>query len=330
MSTIDLTGMVSDEQHQALEEAVQWFVCLNDDPIDPSDQAAWRHWLDQSTLNRQAWQRVDQINQRFATLAQTQSGAGSLHVLQGAQERRISRRRMLGGLGALSALAVFGWGGGRAVGLIPSLSHEFADLNSNIGERRQFALGRTADLWLNTQSAVNYLSRPEQIELVEGEIKVRCQQPLNRPVLINAGSARIRMVSGSVCVRLIDQTQGVIALQEGAIELDLHGQTVTHLEPGTQVMFDAHGMTLPTVAEPYLFSWVEGLLQINSMSLSRFAAELSRYQHGAIAVEPKVAQLSVMGTFPTTDVTTALDMLETTLPVKVDRSIPWWTRIQAV
>ncbi len=57
-------------------------------------------------------------------------------------------------------------------------------------------------------------------------------------------------------------------------------------------------------------------------------AELARYRHGHLAVDPAVAGLPVMGTYPLDDTDRALAMLEAALPVRVRRRLPWWVTLE--
>ena len=70
-------------------------------------------------------------------------------------------------------------------------------------------------------------------------------------------------------------------------------------------------------------------LLAENMLLKTFAAELSQHHHGRLEVDPEVANLTLLGAFPLDDLERTLNMVETTLPVKVRRIMPWWIKIEA-
>jgi transmembrane sensor len=44
-------------------------------------------------------------------------------------------------------------------------------------------------------------------------------------------------------------------------------------------------------------------------------------------VSPEVANLPVFGSYPMTDPDRALAMLESVMPIRVSRPMPWWIRV---
>lgn len=54
--------------HKALQEAADWYVRLDDAPHDEAQRVAWQHWLHCQPLNRAAWEKINDVGQRFAGL----------------------------------------------------------------------------------------------------------------------------------------------------------------------------------------------------------------------------------------------------------------------
>ena len=63
------------------------------------------------------------------------------------------------------------------------------------------------------------------------------------------------------------------------------------------------------------------------MPLDEFIAELGGYRRGHLGVDPSVARLRVMGSFPLADTDQALAQLEEALPVRVQRRFDWWLTV---
>jgi transmembrane sensor len=64
------------------------------------------------------------------------------------------------------------------------------------------------------------------------------------------------------------------------------------------------------------------------MRLADFLAELSRYRRGRLNCDPKVADLLISGSYPLNDSERILDMLEVSLPVKVQRFTRYWVTVE--
>ena len=65
-------------------------------------------------------------------------------------------------------------------------------------------------------------------------------------------------------------------------------------------------------------AWIDGMLVAQDMPLPEFLAALNRYRPGHLRCAPSAARLAVSGTYPLADSDKVLDILQTTLPVKVD------------
>ncbi|EPJ2812639.1 iron dicitrate transport regulator FecR, partial [Pseudomonas putida] len=66
----------------------------------------------------------------------------------------------------------------------------------------------------------------------------------------------------------------------------------------------------------------------NDISLGEFSEQLRAYLPGHLGVAPQVQALRVMGNFPANDPERTLAMLESALPIKVRKTLPWWYSIE--
>ena len=76
-------------------------------------------------------------------------------------------------------------------------------------------------------------------------------------------------------------------------------------------------------------AWTRGQLVAKRMRLGDLTAELARYRHGWLRCDPAIAQLEVSGVFQLDDIDRALSALSDSLPVRVERFTPLWTRVIA-
>ena len=79
----------------------------------------------------------------------------------------------------------------------------------------------------------------------------------------------------------------------------------------------------------YADDWICGMLVANGMRLGDFVAELSRYRTGYPGCAPEIVDLRIVGASPLADIDRIVDALQSTLPVKVHRPMPWWTVVAA-
>ncbi|MNP78242.1 fec operon regulator FecR [compost metagenome] len=75
-------------------------------------------------------------------------------------------------------------------------------------------------------------------------------------------------------------------------------------------------------------AWRDGRLLASDISLGEFAEQLRAHLPGHLGVAPQVQALRVMGSFPADDPERTLAMLESALPIRVRRTLPWWYSIE--
>lgn len=98
---------------------------------------------------------------------------------------------------------------------------------------------------------------------------------------------------------------------------------------GQQQTFDSQRLATPGNAELAREAWTEGKLVAADVPLGEVLDELSRYRHGYVSVSPQVAGLRVFGNLPLLDFDAALALLSDSLPIRIERRLPWWTTVDA-
>jgi transmembrane sensor len=302
-----------------LEQAAEWFAVLGSAEARAADTEAWQRWLDAAPEHRKAWSHVEQVHQQIRALPGTPARA----ALVGVPKRRTTLKTMLvlaatAGLGALLARR--------------EQSREYlAALNAGqrtaVGQVAALALPDSTRAWLNTDSAADlaYDVGQRLIVLHRGEILLHSgpdsQQP-SRPLVVEARGVRLRALGTRFSVRLTEQgTQ--LAVYDGAVSIN-DGVAVP---AGSQVLIaDGRPGALMPVDEEHS-AWSRKLLVATQMRLDDFLAELGRYRHGHLACDPALAQLRLVGIYPLDNTDQVLDMLERALPVRIQRTLPWWVTV---
>ncbi|MDN7143029.1 FecR domain-containing protein [Pseudomonas sp. JQ170] len=311
-----------------MQQAAEWFARLTGQPDDPALRQAWQQWHGQSDQHRLAWQYMERVSQRFAPLHGDVDNAAQ--TLQTLHHNRMSRRQVIRGLGALSCLAALGWAGWRP-GLSQPLLAWQADLRTATGEIAEHVLADGSRLWLNSASAldIDFNDQQRHLRLYTGEVLVSTAadprplrlhtrhgslQPLGTrfSVQLQAGTTRLSVFEGKVRAHCVDSGRE---------------QTV---EAGHSLGFDGQHFTPLQVAQAQRQAWSQGILLAEDIELGQLIETLGQYRHGYLGVDPQIAGLKVMGAYPLHDTDLALAMLERALPIRIQRTLPWWVNVRAL
>ncbi|ASK33086.1 FecR domain-containing protein [Alloalcanivorax mobilis] len=319
----------SDADRRALEQAAHWFAVLNDERVSASDRAGWQRWLQAQPAHRRAWDCIDAVGQRLGALREDQPerAARTLETVRG---QRLSRRQALKSLAVLAAGGTLGWAAWRTTPL-PRLAGRWqADYRTAVGEVKSLRLADGTRLWLGTDSALNvdYRADARQLTLVAGEVLVSSGHDVQRrPLRVATRDGEVEALGTRFTVRRTgDDT--ALAVSEGAVRVAPAGNAERVRVPaGSRTRFSATTVAPLEATDPAGEAWTQGLLLADDWSLGALVAELGRYRHGHLGVEPEVAGLRVMGAYPLGDTDRALAMLERALPVRVRRILPWWVTV---
>ncbi len=114
----------------------------------------------------------------------------------------------------------------------------------------------------------------------------------------------------------------------GVVDIQLEGFGVTSVPAGQQAAFDRRHVGPLAAARAEHQAWATGVLLADNQRLEDFLAELSRYRHGYLGCDPRIADLRVVGAFPLADTDRVLRALAATLPVRIERHMAWWVSLE--
>lgn len=334
-----------------LEAAAQWYARLRDESAGEPERAAWRAWLAQSAGHAAAWARIEAVSRRFEPLREAGPpqaraaragleaglglGPGSGSGMGPGRPRAAERRRALGGLLGVGSLGLLSWLGWRQGPLPELLAAWQADQHTALGERRELALAAGSRLWLNSASALQLQpqgpQRPPLLRLLGGELLAQLQPPpLGPGWKLESGRARLQTQAARFNLRQPRPGERVSRLDvfEGRVLLQAGSEAPRALQAGQAARFDEQGLLSLGPAQAWRQTWTSGRLVAESLPLGELVAELARYQRGHISLAPELADLPVMGVYPLDAPDQALDMLARQLPLRVRRSLPWWTTVE--
>lgn len=314
----------STPSHQVLQQAAQWYARLGAAEADGGTQQAWRQWYNAEAMHRQAWAAVERISQRLHPLqGDADSAAQTLLLARG----KLGRRKVLHTLGISSAALLLGATVWREP-LRETLAVWRAGQRTGVGEVRSLALADGSQLWLNSATAVDidYRSDLRLLHLLEGEILIQTAADA-RPLMVSTGEGRLRALGTRFSVRSGDQ-QTWLSVFEGAVEARTDFAAPRVIQAGQQISFDGRAWGALASASQARQSWTRGVLLADNLRLGDFVEELRRYRHGHLGVAPEIADIKVVGAFPLNHPEQALDMLASALPIRVQRTLPWWVSLE--
>ena len=312
--------------HAAMRQAAAWFALLRSGEASDSDRHAWQAWLDQKGEHRDAWTYAVTVASRFEPVRAPELRHAAADTLHGARARSLSRRRVLGAIAIL--------GGGALLGVEAWRAHPLyllAQYRTGTGELRAITLADGSAVWLNTASAfdTDYSASLRRLRLLDGEMLVDTAHDSTRALVVDTPHGRLRALGTRFTVRLLDGAS-YLAVYGGAVEVRSSGGATRIVNAGSQLTFSATAVGKTAAADPAREAWSRGVLLAENMALQDVVAELNRYHRGHIGVSPEVAQLRVLGGYPLHDVDKTLRMLAAVLPLRVRRTLPWWTTLEKI
>ncbi|MDR6713684.1 transmembrane sensor [Pseudomonas hunanensis] len=314
---------------RVMEQAAEWYAELRCGDADAAEHAACRRWLAADPAHRAAWESVQAISRRFEPFEHLADRRHAADNLIGANQR-VRRRAVLRCLAALAGAGVL-WSSWRLTPLPSWRAGLMADYRTGLGELKCVRLPDGSQAWLNTSSGFNidFAGTVRALQLVRGEVLIDTAHDARRPFIVSTAQGTFQALGTRFSVR-IREDQSELLVFAGAVQVRLAATGQTRVvEAGQQQLLSAAGLAEPGRASLAREAWSEGMLVAADIPLGEVLDELSRYHFGHIAVSPQVAALKVFGNLPLSDVDSALAMLAASLPISIEKPLPWWTTVRA-
>lgn len=307
------------------EAAMEWWLDLQEAPLDSPTQAAFMAWRSAHPLHEIAWDRALALGAQLDAL-RTQGDANLARqaLLHTAQEG-VSRRRAIKGLALLLSAGAAGWLA-RDSERVSRLS---ADYTTGVGEQRRIALASDLSFELNTHSAINARAANQRwhLRLLGGEALI--DTDVSQGLFIDTAQVKAQATSARFAVRQLDNGSTQLAVYQGALEVSpLHAGTWAALHAGQQARFGPLGMLDQAALHANTPAWAEGMIVADGQPLQAFLDELGRYRHGHLGCDAGLADLRVWGTYPLADSDRVIDAVAQTLKLDVQRFTRLWVNLR--
>ena len=205
---------------------------------------------------------------------------------------------------------------------------------SQDGQPRTVTLpdGSRLSLNANTRLRIEFDGERRLVHLDQGQVFLDVAPDKERPLYVDAGAARVRVVGTAFDLRR-GQQELVLSVEHGLVAFETPGERREALLLGAReraVYNLARGdLTRQTLSEGEVADWRSGHLSFRNRELASLIDELSLYRPQApMQVNKAVAQLKVSGNLDVNDPDALLSALPALLPVKTVASADGIVRIE--
>jgi len=285
------------------ERAVEWIVQRQtDEDWNEADQAALDAWLAETPEHLLAYWRAEDGWNRTELL-------GALRPFRPNAARQPDRTRTIW-MRRAAVAAVFVILGGVAASYFAQTPQSAERTYSTVvGEHKTLALADGSQIEMNTNTVLraNLSGGKRQVVLERGEAYFQIKHDAAHPFTVYASGHRIVDLGTKFLVKTAPNRVEV-ALVEGRARVDSNGDSEHSalLKPGDVAVATATSISVIKKTQPTLakeLAWRQGNLVFDNTALADVAAEFNRYNRQKIVIsDPKVARLTIVGTFPANDV----------------------------
>lgn len=282
--------------------AAQWIVRREKGDWGGNDQTEFDNWLAEAPGNRIAYLRLTDVWSR----------AGRLKALDQPGRRRFfafGRSEILKPLARVAALFVLAAavGAGGYAWFTRSTDTRYA---TGIGEREIISLADGSRIELNTQTVLrlSHEANKRIVKLESGQAYFDIKHDPAHPFVVLTGKHRVTDIGTKFEIRT-DANKVQVTLFEGSAQFESNDTSLTRqnaiLVPGDVAVATAASMRIvrkPTQKLMAELGWRHGVIVFDHTTLAEVASEFNRYNHKKLIVtDPKVAKLTIGGTFQTTN-----------------------------
>ena len=282
--------------------AAQWIVRREKGEWTGDDQSAFDAWLAAAPGHRIAYLRLTDVWNRASRLKALD---------QPARRRFLGFRRgdLLKPLARVAALFILAAAIGAAGYAYLSRTND-TRYATGIGEREIISLADGSRIELNTQTVLrlSHEAGKRIVKLESGQAYFDIKHDAAHPFVVLTGQHRVTDIGTKFEVRT-DASHVQVTLFEGSAQFESDNASVTRqnaiLVPGDVAVATAQSMRIvrkPTQKLMAELGWRHGVIVFDHTTLADAASEFNRYNRKKLIVtDPKVAKLTIGGTFQTTN-----------------------------
>lgn len=288
-------------------QAASWFT-HNSNNRSRASRKAFAQWLEQPGHAR-AYQQFEQLWDDLAALKQ-------LNQPVPLRPRQAAWWRPALATAAALVCAVLAGNAG-----LPATSLD-RQLVSQEGQPRSVTLpdGSQLNLNANTRVRIEFNAERRLVHLEQGQVYLEVSPDKERPLYVDAGAARVRVVGTAFDLRR-GQHELVLSVNHGQVAFETPGERRAPLLLGAReraVYNLARGdLSRQPLSDSEVADWRSGHVSFRNRELSSLVDEMSLYRPAAVLLaDPALAKYRVSGNLDVNDPDALLNALPALLPVK--------------
>lgn len=270
-------------------EAATWLARLHADARDPSDEAAFRRWIDADPANAEAFRHATSV----------WDAVGAVHIERQpavvAAPSLMNRRALIAGGGAIVAMGV---------GLSGWQSAQAGVYQTGLGEQKRVTLADGSILFLDTDTKLKaeFDDRQRAVTLHHGRANFRVATDAARPFVVRAGAQSVVAPRAVFDVRR-DADRVSVMLIEGSVAVQKanggSANNVGRLREGERIVMDrTHAGQIDTPDLAQQLAWQNGQMIADNQSLGAMVSEMNRYSPVKLVIaDPRAASLKLSGVY---------------------------------
>ena len=157
---------------------------------------------------------------------------------------------------------------------------KFNTIETPCGQRLKLSLSDGSTVWLNSNSSLTFptrfSSKQREVSLM-GEAYFEVQSNPSSPFIVNTKNYKVKAVGTQFNINSYDENLITTSLVSGRVEVLLPNNTTVEMKPNQEFILENSYSTIKESNENFQFSWKEGILDFNGLSLAEFIPLLHNY-----------------------------------------------------
>lgn len=298
------------------EEALRWFVCLQDEAAPESAWSDFQLWLEASPAHARAYDAVERLWVDLDEVVAMEPASAPAVVDLAAVRARKTPRRMAwaaSGMGVAASLIL-------AVGLWTQVKPVGAgDVYVTDDAPRLVALSDGSQVHLNRHSEmhVRFDAGRRSVELTDGEAAFDVAHDAAHPFTVDAGEGRVQVLGTAFNV-LSHDGKLTVAVERGvvAVEPGRSAKPVRLVAGQALVRAGGAAPVLSRITPDQASAWRRGVLIYRDRPLTDVADDLSRYLAKPVVLSASAGALHFTGALRVGDEAVMLKQLQDFVPVR--------------
>lgn len=286
------------------DEAMDWFIRLQEMPDDGGTAQAFKRWLAGNPRHGEAFGRIEELMSLPALQEASRRDAARLNATQPPRAGH-GWMKFAASIAAIFIL-VLGY-----IQYPILLLRWQADHMTQAGEQKTVTLPDGSEMLLNTASAValDFADGRRRVRLLAGEAFFDVRPDADHPFAVTARFSKTTVKGTAFSVRSEDD-EDLILLERGRVAVShlAAPNDIVALEPGQTVAADAASISKPGLFDPQsALAWREGRINFQEQSFARALSELDRYYDGTVFIASgRLDAFKISGSYRIDDPETAI------------------------